>query len=78
VHRRFVFMTFKLPTWRSVCREPDSLRFHLWRHSHSVRVRWRRGVVLGAAEVGVAQAALPALAVERAAQPAPQATQADL
>src|SRR4051812_33131560 len=66
-HRiRALFMKFKFPTWRSVCRERGSLRFHLRQHSHSVRVRWRRGAV--EAEV--------ALAAEQAARPEPQAIQA--
>jgi hypothetical protein len=64
-----------LTSWRSnqhgvpACREQESLRFHVWRHSHSVPVRWRRGV----AQAGVAQAVAQ---VERAAHPAPQAAQA--
>jgi hypothetical protein len=36
VHRRFL-IAFKLPTWTSVCREQESLRFHLWRHSFAGR-----------------------------------------
>jgi hypothetical protein len=67
------FIASKLPPWRSACREQESLRFRLWRHSHSVPVRWHRGV---AAEAGVAQAALAVEQVEQAAQPEPQATQA--
>jgi hypothetical protein len=67
------FIACKLPPWRSACREQESLRFRLWRHSHSVPVRWHRGV---AAEAGVAQAALAVEQVERVAQPEPQATQA--
>ena len=55
------------------CREQGSLRFHLWRHSHSVPVRWRRGAE---AEVAPAGAALAVEQVERAAHPEPQATQA--
>ena len=54
------------------CREQESLRFHVWRHSHSVPVRWRRGVV----QAEVALAGPAGAQVERAAHPAPQATQA--
>ena len=52
----------------SKCHEQLSWRFHWWRHSHSVPVRWRRGVAR-AAVVVVEQAV-------RAAHPEPQATQA--
>src|SRR3954452_20085467 len=68
------FMAFNdqhgVPAWR----EQGSLRFHLWRHSHSVPVRWRRAAEVAQAEV--AQAALAVEQVERAAHPEPQATQA--
>jgi hypothetical protein len=53
------------------------LRFHLWQHSHSVPVRWRRGVAAAeVAQAGVARAALAVEQVEQAAHPEPQATQA--
>ncbi len=59
------------------CRERGSLRFHLWQHSHSVPVRWRRGVAQAeVARAGVAPGALAVERVERAAHPGPQATQA--
>jgi len=61
------FMAFNYQQGVPACREQGSLRFHLWRHSHSVPVRWRRGA---------AQAAQAAEQVERAAHPEPQATQA--
>ena len=51
----------------SKCHEQLSWRFHWWRHSHSVPVRWRRGVARAAAVVEQAV---------RAAHPEPQATQA--
>ena len=54
-------------TWSPPCPEQLSWRFHWWRHSHSVPVRWRRGV---------ARVALAVEQVARAAQPEPQATQA--
>ena len=53
-------------TWSPACHEQLSWRFHWWRHSHSVPVRWHRGV---------ARAAVVEQAV-RAAHPEPQATQA--
>ena len=31
-------------SWSPACHEQLSWRFHWWRHSHSVPVRWRRGV----------------------------------
>ena len=55
------------PTWSPACHEQLSWRFHWWRHSHSVPVRWHRG--LARAAVVVEQAV-------RAAHPEPQATQA--
>jgi len=55
------------PTWSPACHEQLSWRFHWWRHSHSVPVRWRRGVARAAAVVEQAV---------RAAHPEPQATQA--
>ena len=54
-------------TWSPACHEQLSWRFHWWRHSHSVPVRWRRGVARAAAVVEQAV---------RAAHPEPQATQA--
>ena len=53
-------------TWSSACHEQLSWRFHWWRHSHSVPVRWRRGV---------ARAAVVEQVVVRPAHPV-QATQA--
>jgi hypothetical protein len=53
------------------CRELESLRSHLWRHSHSGPVRWRKGA---AAEEGAEAQAV--LAAEQVEQPEPQATQA--
>ena len=50
-------------SWSPACHEQLSWRFHWWRHSHSVPVRWRRGVARAA--VGVEQAV-------RAAHPEPQ------
>jgi hypothetical protein len=67
------FMAFNYQHGVPACREQGSLRFHLWRHSHSVPVRWRRGAE---AEVAPAGAALAVEQVERAAHPEPQATQA--
>ena len=55
------------PTWSPACHEQLSWRFHWWRHSHSVPVRWRRGV---------ARAAVVVEQAVRAAHPEPQATQA--
>jgi hypothetical protein len=46
------------------------LRFHLWRHSHSVPVRWPKEEAAAEVAVRVAQGGL---AVEREEQPAPQA-----
>ena len=65
------------PTWSPACHEQLSWRFHWWRHSHSVPVRWRRGVA-GAevARAGVAQAALAVEQAERTAHPEPRAPQA--
>src|SRR4051812_48419781 len=54
-------------TWSPACHEQLSWRFHWWRHSHSVPVRWRRGVARGAAVVEQAV---------RAAHPEPRATPA--
>jgi hypothetical protein len=51
------------PTWSPACHEQLSWRFHWWRHSHSVPVRWHRG--LARAAVVVEQAV-------RAAHPVPQ------
>ena len=70
-------MAFNYQHGVPACREQGSLRFHLWRHSHSVPVRWHRGVAEAeVAQAGVAQAALVVEQVERAAQPEPLATQA--
>ena len=38
------FMAFNDQHGVPACREQESWRFHWWRHSHSVPVRWRRGV----------------------------------
>src|SRR4029078_6956432 len=69
------FMAFNDKHGVPACREQGSLRFHLWRHSHLVPVRWRKGVA--EAEVAQAAAARAALAVEqveRAAHREPRAT----
>jgi hypothetical protein len=70
-------MAFNYQHGVPACREQGSLRFHLWQHSHSVPVRWRRGVAAAeVAQAGVARAALAVEQVEQAAHPEPQATQA--
>jgi hypothetical protein len=70
-------MAFNYQHGVPACREQGSLRFHLWRHSHSVPVRWRRGVAEAeVAQAGAARAALAVEQVERAAHPEPQATRA--
>src|SRR4051812_28845424 len=62
-------------TWSPACHEQLSWRFHWWRHSHSVPVRWRRGVARAAAVVEQAvRAAHPA--EQQATQAAPEAVRA--
>jgi len=64
------------PTWSPACHEQLSWRFHWWRHSHSVPMRWRRGVARAAVVVEQAVRAAHPVQATQAAREAVQAATA--
>jgi hypothetical protein len=52
---------YGVTTWSPACHEQLSWRFHWWRHSHSVPVRWPRAGAVVEVLAAAVQAAVPAV-----------------